>query len=152
MGTSMINNNIDNGGVKGVKYPWHHWCIVLFPLRIFVFWRDDNDMIELPPICYFLFNFITPLGVICKIQFFRNIWLSMDFLVICLDTFEHLFQRNYLLRVFFFWFDFKLVFFSLVWFWFFWLMMNVVADHRSPENTIGSDTMKKFIVWNSVWV
>ena len=27
-----------------------------------------------------------------------------------------------------------------------------VADHRSPENTIGYDILKKFIVRNSVWV
>ena len=36
-------------------------------------------MIEPPPICYFFFNFITPLGIICKIQIFRNICVSMDF-------------------------------------------------------------------------
>ena len=113
----MVNNTIDNGGVKGAKYSRHHLCIVLFPLRIFVFWRGDNDMIEPLSIFYFLFNFITPLSVICKIQIFRNIWASMDFLVIYL---EHSFQGNHLFSSFFFcnlilfwfWFDFDLFFFE----------------------------------------
>ena len=145
MGTSsMINNSIDNGGVKGVKYPWHHLCIVLFPLRIFVFWRGGNDMIKPPPICYFLFTSITPLGVIYKIQIFRNIWVSMDFLVICFGYFGTLVPRKSSFSgLVFFWFDFCSDF-GLILIWFFefslvlifpgkwWMPWQITGPRKTP--------------------
>ena len=65
--SSIVKNNIDNGGVKTHKDPGDHQFIILIQLLIFGGRRGDNDIIESPSILNFSLSFVTPLCVIVEI-------------------------------------------------------------------------------------